>query len=87
MGMQCGNICGCFAQAMVQRESQGKLILLSKGEHNHETPTSLSQKGGLSRRIKLELLKFVESNLIVPKIFCQLETSGFDLEGITKKQV
>lgn len=82
------NMCGCNAQAMVQREPHGNLVLLSKGEHNHETPkTQTSRKGGLSRRIKLELLKFVESDLIVPKIFCHLEMSGFDLEGVTKKQV
>lgn len=81
-------VCGCKAQALMQREPQGNLVLLSKGAHNHEIEKiPKGRKDGLSRKIKLELLKFVESDLIVPKIICHLESSGFELEGATKKQV
>jgi len=81
-------LCGCRAEAMLKRGSDGHLIILAKGIHAHNRfEDSKEDNSSLSREIKVELLKFVESDLTVPKIMHHLEASGFDLGSMKKKQV
>lgn len=80
---------GCKAQVLLLRNRNGHLSLLTKEKHTHDQRAVGEDKGkrGLPLYIRVELAKYVESDLVVPKIMRQLETGGVNLDGITKKMV
>lgn len=81
--------CGCKAEVLLVRQENGCLCLLQKGAHNHEQHVSYPKckKQPLPWNIQVELAKYVDSDIIVPKIMQQLETSGFNVEGLTKTRI
>ena len=79
--------CHCKAEVKLIRNNVGRLLLLTKGSHVHDEVAHSKASSGLPHKLKVALLNFVDSDMMVPKIMHQLELNGFDLEGITKKQV
>eukprot|EP00963_Diacronema_lutheri_P009763 scaffold910_cov370-Pavlova_lutheri.AAC.1 len=80
---------GCTAKAILIRKSSGHLALLSKDKHDHSQcmlPCSKTKKG-LPLGIRVELVKYVDSDLRVPRIMQQLEKEGLIVDGITKKML
>eukprot|EP00963_Diacronema_lutheri_P002251 scaffold152_cov492-Pavlova_lutheri.AAC.1 len=81
--------CGCKAEVMLIRRELGYLCLLQKVEHDHEQhiPHPEWKKQPLPRKLQVELTKYLDSDMLIPKIMQQLESCGFDFEGVTKKKV
>lgn len=80
---------GCVAKLLLMRKTCGQLALFSKGKHDHShciQPTSKTKKG-LPLCIREELVKYIDSDMRVPRIMQQLEKEGLCLTGITKKMV
>lgn len=82
------NKCGCLAEVKLVRSESGGLVLLTKGSHAHvEVEHDQRPLVGLPHNIKVALLNFLDSDISVPKIIHHLELSGFQLDGIKKKQI
>lgn len=81
--------CGCKAEVMLLRRESGHLSLLRRAQHDHEQHISHPQwkKQPLPWKLQVELTKYLDSDMLIPKIMQQLESCGFDFEGITKKKV
>eukprot|EP00963_Diacronema_lutheri_P012539 scaffold1808_cov618-Pavlova_lutheri.AAC.1 len=79
--------CHCKAELKLIRNDLGQLVLLTKGSHVHDEVPHRRASSGLPHKLKVTLLSFVDSDIVVPKIMRQLELNGYELEGITKKQI
>lgn len=80
---------GCKAQLWLLRKANGHLCVLRKHTHTHDQVKTCnhSLKRGLPLSMRVELMHFIESDLVVPKIMGHPESKGFDLDGISKRMV
>ena len=79
--------CLCPAEVKLIRNGVGRLVVLTRGSHSHEEMPHVRSSQGLPHKLKVALLNYVDSDLVVPKIMRQLELDGFDLGCTTKKQI
>lgn len=80
--------CSCHVEVKLLRTECGRLSLLTKGTHVHvEAQHEKESSTGLPHKIKVALLDFLDSDMLLPKIIRHLELRGIHLDGIKKKQI